>query len=231
MFSRVALPSTRRLLQRSVSDSPKWTRVGESKLNQLVADQYCEWKSTEQRKTDRLAIVNAHYARESLGIDLNRMNNQTVREVTDYTQAMFAAVQGDGVLHPEEEDWILGHLVSFGVPDNVIEKMVTENSTMEEVAPIFKANPRLAATKRMLAHHCIEACLAKGHINDDEIAATKVLADAIGMPHSDIDTLVGLAREERALRKKKLEFIWDKEHPEGETQSTFKSWQCQSSSE
>lgn len=148
-------------------------------------------------------------------MDIANSTPPTDEEMEIYTAAFLACSCADGVLHPLEEAWVMGHQGAFGASPAVLNKgkEMYEKNTLSEILKKFAAHPRLKLNNRGLVFHCISACSADGEMADAELKGTKQTAKALGLTDGDVDALLALYKKQQAVNGEVLKTIWKDSNP------------------
>ncbi|MFJ1753951.1 hypothetical protein [Kitasatospora sp. NPDC088134] len=133
-------------------------------------------------------------------------------DIRIYAKALLVAAKGDGVLAPEERDWVLGYMgtLTGGNPDLLRE--LAAYPADEDVVALVESSEVLARVTRVpLVFDALRACDADGVIAPGELEQIKRLAAALGVPEETVDRLREAHRQEKQAREARIAAVF----PEG----------------
>jgi uncharacterized membrane protein YebE (DUF533 family) len=137
-------------------------------------------------------------------------------ELYAYSYAVLAAASGDGVLHDEERDWIVGYFATLGMSDGDIAAFQRAaafemGATMRARLVAFQKTPVGRLSSRGLLFDCIQAAGADADYHDEESQAVHHIGEILGVPDAMISEIEAAYRVQQGARAKKLELLF----PEG----------------
>lgn len=124
-----------------------------------------------------------------------------------FTKAMMICTKGDGVLAPEERNWVIGFSAARGMPPTLIEEMKTYEAT-EDIAEVIARTSHTTKTKRAPIYFAIKACLADNQYHEGEQAAVREMAKAIGISEDELKQLEAICASEEELKEKRVQLLF-----------------------
>lgn len=128
-----------------------------------------------------------------------------------FAKALMICAAGDGVLSPEEKDWIMGYMGSLGTPDEVLEELQTFDPTGQDIAAFVAEFPSVYESRRAMVYDALRACYADGELAKGELTAVKSMATTFEVSAKEVDNFIHILEEETALTKRRLALTY----PEG----------------
>jgi tellurite resistance protein len=129
-----------------------------------------------------------------------------------YMKSVLCCAKADGVLSPEEKNWVIGFCASWGVADWVIEELKTYEAD-EDLKEVIARSPQVSMAQRDLLLTAIRACAADGEFHEQEKAKIREMASIIGVPEETVEQLEQLQEEESALRQKRINLLYPERSP------------------
>jgi uncharacterized membrane protein YebE (DUF533 family) len=134
-------------------------------------------------------------------------------EFSAYSSAVLAAASGDGVLHPDERNWIVGYFATIGLPDEAIAtfqqaeatRLATESA---ERLVAFRNTPAGQVSCRGLVYDCIRAASADATYNADESRVVHQIARHLGIDDDITAAIEAVHRQELEHKAARLRLLF-----------------------
>lgn len=123
------------------------------------------------------------------------------------TKAMFICAKGDGVITPEERDWIIGFSAIKGMSLSLLDDLKNYDA-MEDLAEVISRTFQAAKAKRAAIYYAIRACSADANYHEGEQVAIRKLANAIDVSEDEVKQLEEMCLEEQRLREKRVNLLF-----------------------
>jgi uncharacterized membrane protein YebE (DUF533 family) len=138
-------------------------------------------------------------------------------EFATYGRAVLAAASADGVLAPEEREWIMGYFASIGAPEELLRHF--ESASASDVAP--EVDEHLQAFSRTLAgpftrgliYDCIRAASADGELTSAERERFIRFAGDLGIDDSITEQIESAYQGEMAMKARRLALFFPEDTP------------------
>ncbi|MDY7014335.1 MAG: hypothetical protein SVX43_12190 [Cyanobacteriota bacterium] len=127
-----------------------------------------------------------------------------------FIKATLICAKGDGVLSPEERNWVVGRAAAFDSPgyelaktysaDEDLGNVVTNSSTVDQ-----------EGSHRSIIYVAIQACTADGEYHPGEREQIHKMAESLGVAENVVNQIEELCVEEAKMREKRIALIF----PEG----------------
>lgn len=165
--------------------------------------------------TSTLDLATRHYAMYSTGVDLSSAKAPTTEDTEVYTAAMLVCSAADGVLHEDEEKWIIGHQAAFGVPQSILDNVqdLKTKWTYDEIIVKIKESSTLKFTRRILVFHLLSACGGDGELAPKELDSIRGISSALELPEDEFEEVLELYNQEQDLNKKLMKCLWKDSNP------------------
>lgn len=133
-------------------------------------------------------------------------------EFGTYSNSVFAAASGDGVIAPQERKWIIGYFASLGMPDDGIAMFKSADPTVlgpaiKEHLGAFLRSPA-GPFNRGLVYDCIRAARADADYNSTESARVHEIAAELSIADTVTDEIEEICRLEQQAKSDKLRFFY-----------------------
>ncbi|TMK52542.1 MAG: hypothetical protein E6G66_03790 [Actinobacteria bacterium] len=136
-------------------------------------------------------------------------------EFATYGRAVLAAASADGVLAPDEREWIVGYFASIGAPEELLQYFdsVSPSDVAPNVDGHLQAFSQTAAGpfNRGLIYDCIRAASADGELTSAERERYVRLAGDLGIDDSITEQIERAYQAESASKARRLALFF----PEG----------------
>lgn len=139
-------------------------------------------------------------------------NIPTDEDCCIYMKSVLCCAKGDGIIAPEERDWLLGFFAALGVADWVIEEIRAYDGD-EDLVEVIAHSPQVSIAQRDLLLTAIRTCAADGELHEQEKAQIRKMASIIGIPEEIVEQLEQLQKEELALREKRINLLYPERSP------------------
>lgn len=143
---------------------------------------------------------------ETLGLPRDVATSISEADNMAYAKAVLVCAAGDGVIAPEERDWIVGYLTTAGVPAAVVEAMKTYDGS-DSIEDLMAATPMMPVFGRSMIYDALRACASDGEISPGERARIDTVASRIGLAAEVVDELEAIVHEEEGLRRRRYQLI------------------------
>ena len=127
------------------------------------------------------------------------------------TKVILICAKGDGVLEPEERNWIVGRSAVFRHSGYELAKTYQADEDLLEVlanAPTINKHGR-----RMILHVAIQACAADGEYHEEERTAVHKIAKIFGVEEDVVNQIEEICLEEAKLREKRISLLFPEGNP------------------
>ncbi len=150
-------------------------------------------------------IVGLWFFQDTFGWHLSELPPNDTYEAL--TKAMLICAKGDGVLAPEERDWIIGFSAVRGMSLPLIEEMKNYEAT-EDIEQVISRTSQAIKAKRAAIYYAIKACSADSEYHEGEQAYVRKMAGLIGVSEEEVSQLEAMYFEEKKLREKRVELLF-----------------------
>ncbi|NES22903.1 MAG: hypothetical protein F6K41_29290 [Symploca sp. SIO3E6] len=145
------------------------------------------------------------FFQDTFGWHLNELPPDNTYEAL--TKAMLICTKGDGVLSPEERDWIIGFSAVRGMSPSMVEELKNYEAT-EDLAEVINRTSQTIKAKRAAIYFAIKACAADFEYHEGEQAAVRKMANLIGVSEDEVSQLEEMYFEEQKLREKRVQLLF-----------------------
>lgn len=130
----------------------------------------------------------------------------TADDFEAYHKALMICAKGDGVLAPEERDWVIGYSVAMGADPALVEELSTYAADDDVVAIISRA--RVADKDRgACIFDAMRACAADGELAPAELESIRKMANRLGVGDL-VDRLYELHQQEERVRAERNKLLY-----------------------
>ncbi|WP_424103160.1 TerB family tellurite resistance protein [Moorena producens] len=150
-------------------------------------------------------IVGLWFFQDTFGWHLSDLPPNDTYEAL--TKAMLICAKGDGVLAPEERDWIIGFSAVRGMSLPLIEEMKKYEAT-EDIEAVISRTSQAIKAKRAAIYYAIKACSADAEYHEGEQAYVRKMADLIGVSEEEVSQLEAMCLEEKRLQEKRVKLLF-----------------------
>jgi tellurite resistance protein len=127
-------------------------------------------------------------------------------------KAQLLLAKSDGELSPKEVDWMVGRLLTVGLPREIIDALIQdalktpENEELDKFAKYMQLHPELNKFRKSFIYESIE-CAGCDGFDPKEKGAILKLAQAMGLSTADFDVLVDLYYDQELFKAKKIHLL------------------------
>ncbi|RKZ82336.1 MAG: hypothetical protein DRR19_20860 [Candidatus Parabeggiatoa sp. nov. 1] len=150
-------------------------------------------------KDGKLWILNNFYGFNSIPPD---------GDYEAFIKAVLICANGDGVLAPEERDWVVGRAAAFR---NAGYEVAKTYAGKEDILDVLANAPTLNKGARMIIYVAIQACAADGEYHPDEQATVHKMAKHLGIEEDVVNQIEKMCFEEATMRERRISLLF----PEG----------------
>ena len=129
-------------------------------------------------------------------------------EYTVYMKTLLVCAKGDGVLSPEERNWVLGYCAANGGGAQLVEELAAYPADDDIRELITGQTPVAYASRRTLVYDALRASDADGVLDPRELAAIKRAATELEVPEDVVDRLYDLYKQEKAIKQARIALVW-----------------------
>ncbi|AOX04063.1 hypothetical protein BJP34_01130 [Moorena producens PAL-8-15-08-1] len=126
-----------------------------------------------------------------------------------FIKSALICAKGDGVLTPEERDWVVGRAAAFRNSGYELAKTYPADEDLLDV--LANSSTLNKSGRRMIIYVAIQACAADGEFHPDERAKVHKMAQSLGIEEDVINEIEQFCMEEAKMREKRIALIF----PEG----------------
>jgi hypothetical protein len=129
--------------------------------------------------------------------------------VSNYMKSLLICTKGDGVISPQEREWVVGYSAAMGGSAELVEEMRTYEGD-DDLASLVSMEPSVDASRGALVFDAIRASDADGELAPGELETIREMAGLLGVPEV-VDPLYDLYKQESDIRAKRNALT----HPSG----------------
>lgn len=126
-----------------------------------------------------------------------------------FIKAVLICAKGDGVISPEERDWVVRRAAALRNPSYELAKTYTADEDLLEV--ISKSSAVDKSGRRTIIYVAIQACAADGEYNSEEREKVHQMAKFLGIEEEVVNQIEQFCAEEAKMREQRISLIF----PEG----------------
>jgi uncharacterized tellurite resistance protein B-like protein len=131
----------------------------------------------------------------------------------DYLKAIMACARAGTELAPAEKAWVIGYGAACGAHQATVDALEAYDGE-EDISAILERNMPVADTwGRVAVFDAIRASNADVEYTDDERAAVRREAAALGVSEEVVVALEALHEEEQALKRRRIDLVFGSEIP------------------
>ncbi|WP_280265757.1 hypothetical protein [Nocardia wallacei] len=123
-----------------------------------------------------------------------------------YHKSLMICAKGDGVLAPEEREWVIGYTVAMGADPALVDELSTYQADDDIVQTISTARVADAA-RGACVFDAIRACAADGDLAPAELDRIRTMAGELGVGDL-VDRLYDLYRQEERIRAERNKLLY-----------------------
>lgn len=134
---------------------------------------------------------------------------KTIPPAGDYETFIKAALicaKGDGVLAPEERNWVVGRAAALRNPGYELAKNYQADEDLLEV--ISNSATVNNTGRRLIIYVAIQASAADGEYNEEERAKVQQMAKSLGVEENVVKQIEDICIEEAKMREKRIGVIF-----------------------
>lgn len=148
------------------------------------------------------------YMKELWGWDSENIMEVTSEEERKIIQkTILIAAKGDGVLAPEEKQWVFGRLAVTGAPDEIIQELNSYEAN-EDIVEVISQSEITNKSRRFVLYNAIKAAAADGVYHDEEKKEIRRAATAMGISEEAVQEIENLCAEEERLKEKRVQVCY-----------------------
>ncbi|NEP05986.1 MAG: hypothetical protein F6K25_26680 [Okeania sp. SIO2G4] len=121
-------------------------------------------------------------------------------------KSVLICAKADGVLAPEERNWIVGRAAALG--SNGYELAKTYPADEDVIDVLSQASAVNNAGRRTVIYLAIKTCSADGELHPDEMAKIYKIAEKLGLEKEVVDSLKEICAEEAQVREKRIGLLF-----------------------
>lgn len=123
-----------------------------------------------------------------------------------FIKAALICAKADGVLAPEERNWVVGRAATLRNPGYELAKTYPADEDLLDV--VAKSSTVNKSGRRMLIYVAIQACAADGEYHPDEQAKVHKMAKALGIEEDVVNQIEELCVSEAKIREQRIGLIF-----------------------
>ena len=125
-------------------------------------------------------------------------------------KAILICTKGDGVLAPEERNWLVGRAACYNTNSDY--ELAKTYQADEDLLQVLAQAPTLNQSgRRAVIYNAIKACAADGEYHPSEQASVQQLAKYLGIEEDVVNQIEEICTEEAKTREKRIAVLF----PEG----------------
>lgn len=131
----------------------------------------------------------------------------------DYLKAIMVCARAGAELSPAEKAWVIGYGAACGAHQATVDALESYDGD-EDITAILERNMPVANTwGRVAVFDAIRASNADVEYTDDERAAVRREAAALGVSEEVVVALEALYEDEQALKRRRIDLVFGSEIP------------------
>lgn len=135
----------------------------------------------------------------------------TGKERPTFLKALLIAANGDGILSSAEKKWVIGRAATGGAPDSLL-KELEDYPADEDINDVVAGTLATNKSKRAVVYFAIKASASDGQYNEQEKAAVRKSATAMGISEDVVKQIEDLYEREEQLKQERINLCF----PEGD---------------
>lgn len=151
---------------------------------------------SEIEQDARLWIMNQLYGMKSIPAN---------EDYETLIKAVLICAKADGVLAPEERNWIVGRAAAYHNPGYELAKTYPAD---EDLSDVLKKAPTQGDNPRVIIYIAIQACAADGEYHPEEQAAIRKLAKYIGIEEEVVAQIEEFCVKEAKMREERIALMF-----------------------
>lgn len=134
----------------------------------------------------------------------------THEDYNAFVKAVLICAKGDGVLTPEERNWVVGRAASYYT--NAEYEVAKNYPADEDLIEVLAQAPTLNESgRRAIIYVAIQACAADREYHPDEQAKVRQMAKYLGIEEDVVNQIEEICISEAKMREKRIAVMF----PEG----------------
>ena len=121
-------------------------------------------------------------------------------------KAVLICAKGDGVLAPEERNWLVGRAAAYRMSGYELAKTYSADEDLLEV--LSEAPTMNASGRRLVIYLAFQACGADGDLHPEERAQINKMASYLGVSEDVVNQIEQFCIEEAEMRKKRVSLMF-----------------------
>lgn len=145
------------------------------------------------------------YYKELWGWDLKKICTGVERPA--FLKSLLIAANGDGVLAPEEREWVIGRAAVSGAPDDLLRELEAYKAD-EDIVEVVSKTLATNKSSRAVLYFAIKASGSDGVYCDEEKKQIRRAAAAMGISEEELVEIEKLYLEEERLKQKRIQLCF-----------------------
>jgi len=162
--------------------------------------------STEMERDGQLWLFNQLYGFKSVPPD---------QDCETFVKAALICAKADGILAPDERDWVVGHAAALRNAGYELAKTYAADEDLLEVISNSSAIDK--SGRRAIVYLAIQACSANGDYHPDKKAKVRKMADALGVEEEVVTQLEEICVREAGIREQRIKLFFPEGSPYSKT--------------
>lgn len=121
-------------------------------------------------------------------------------------KAVLICAKGDGVLAPEERNWLVGRAAAYRMSGYELAKTYQADEDLLEV--LSQAATMDASGRRLVIYLAFQACAADGDLHPDERAQINKMASYLGVSEDVVNQIEQFCIDEAEMREKRVSLMF-----------------------
>lgn len=127
-------------------------------------------------------------------------------------KTILIAAKGDGVLAPQEKNWVIGLASAMGVPNEVVQELEAYEAN-EDIVEVISQTGIGKKSQRVVIYNAIKAAAADGVYHEGEKKEIRRAASAMGISEEVVEEIEKLYAEEEGLKAKRAQICFPDGNP------------------
>lgn len=148
------------------------------------------------------------YIKELWGWNLGNIADVATEEDRKvFLKTILIAANGDGILAPEEREWVVGRAAAMGAPDELLRELEAYEAK-EDIVEVVSQTGVSNKSRRTVIYSAIKAAAADGVYHDGEKKEIRRAANAMGISEEVVEELEKLHAEEERIKEKRVQLCF-----------------------